>query len=626
MKQHLTIRRHQEEMRLFTRRVIACVVLIFLFALGLVARLIFLQVYQHQFYSTLSAQNFMTIVPIEANRGLIYDRNGVLLAKNTPSFNLVINPSKVKNLAKTVERLQAFINISPHDIEVFQKRLRQSSLHQPIPLRMKLTEEEMARFYVNQYFFPGVSVEARMIRNYTQGELFSHVIGYIGRINEKEAEKIDKVNYSASEYIGKNGIEKQYEDILHGAVGSSEVETDANGRPLRILKENKPTSGQDIYLTIDSRLQQAASDALGDESGSIVVMNPNNGEILAMVSKPFFNPDMFVLGITSKDFQELLNLPEKPLYDRAMRGVFPPGSTIKPFYAIGALDSKVITTDYKIHDTGIFMLPGVSHVYHDHGWQKTGGHGVVDVVRGIIISCDTFFYNVALKLGIRAQDKILREFGYGKATGVDLPNEMDGLVPTPEWKRRVKGQSWYMGDSIVMGIGQGFLLTTPLQLVQGVSIIANRGFKAQPHLLMKSTQGANIMLQPVYPLQPMLTLQDPSIWNLVISAMQQVVMKPGGTAYNSFGGYNAPYQVAGKTGTAQVVNREGGEDQDENTPKAQRNNHLFIAFAPVDHPQIAIAVLYEHNIGAPRLARQVMDAYFHLHAPTSPAPPSNNSN
>ena len=624
MRRRLTIKHHQGEIQLFSRRVIVCAIFIGLFVAALIGRLIYLQVFQHDFFSTLSEQNLMTIIPTEPNRGLIYDRNGVLLAKNVPSFNLTINPSKVKNLSATIQRLQGFIDITPRDLEIFQRRLKQSSPHQPIPLKMKLTEPEMARFYVNQYFFPGVNVETRMIRSYTMGELFSHVIGYVGRINEKEAETIDKINYSASDYMGKNGIEKQYEDILHGSVGNQEVETDANGRIMRVLAENKPTSGQDVYLTIDSRLQQAASDALGDETGSIIVMNPNNGEVLAMVSKPFFNPDMFVMGITPQDFQQLLTMPDKPLYDRGLRGVFPPGSTIKPFYAIGALDSKAITTDFKIHDTGIFMLPGVAHVYHDHGWQK-GGHGIVDVVRGIIVSCDTFFYNVAQRLGIRAQDRILQEFGFGKVTGIDLPNEIGGLVPTPEWKRRVKGESWYTGDSIVMGIGQGFLLVTPLQLVQAVSIIAERGLRSQPHILLKSTQANQTVLQPSYPLQQQVTLEDTKIWDLMISAMQQVVMKPGGTAYNFFSGATSPYQVAGKTGTAQVVNREGGEDQDENTPKALRNNHLFIAFAPVDHPQIAIVVLYEHGIGAPRLARKVMDAYFQTNAAPPKTPPSSNS-
>ncbi|HNB01740.1 MAG TPA: penicillin-binding protein 2 [Nitrosomonas sp.] len=605
----LTIKHHQGEIQLFSRRIIVCSVLIALFVVALIARLLYLQVFEHSFFSTLSEQNLMTIIPTEPNRGLIYDRNGILLAKNIPSFNLTVNPSKVEDLSATIQRLQAFIDITPHDLEMFNRRLRQSSPHQSIPLKMKLTEQEMARFYVNQYFFPGVNIETRMIRSYPLGELYSHVIGYVGRINEKELETIDKVNYSGSDYIGKIGIEKQYGNILHGTVGNQEVETDANGRTLRILAENKPISGQDVYLTIDSRLQQAASDALGDETGSIIVMNPNNGEILAMVSKPFYNPDMFVMGITPQDFQQLLNMPDKPLYDRALRGVFPPGSSIKPFYAIGALDDKVIARDYKIHDTGLFFLPGVSHVYHDHGWQK-GGHGIVDVIRGIIVSCDTFFYNVAYKLGIRAQDKILQEFQFGKPTGVDLPNEIGGLVPTPEWKRRIKGQSWYMGDSIVMGIGQGFLLVTPLQLVQGISLIAEHGIKYQSHLLLKSMQGNQTILQPHYPGEQVVTLNDASNWDYIISAMQQVVMKPGGTAYGFFSGATSPYQVAGKTGTAQVVNREGGEDQDENTPKALRNNHLFIAFAPLDHPQIAIVVLYEHGIGAPRLARKVMDVYF----------------
>lgn len=609
MRRRLTIKHHQGEIQLFSRRVIVCTILIFLFAGLLIGRLIYLQVFQHEFFATLSEQNLMTVVPIEPNRGLIYDRNGVLLTKNVPSFNLTLNPSKIKNIPTTIANLQAFIDIAPRDIEMFQRRLKQSSPHQPIPLKMKLTEQEMARFYVNQYFFPGVNIETRMIRSYLMGELFSHVIGYVGRINEQEQNTIDKVNYSGSEYIGKIGIEKQYEDLLHGTVGSQEVETDANGRTLRVLKETKPISGQDLYLTIDSRLQQAASDALGDETGSIIVMNPNNGEILAMVSKPFYNPDMFVMGITSRDYQQLLNTPEKPLYDRALRGIFPPGSTIKVFYATGALDLKAISLDYKIHDTGLFTLPGVAHVYHDHGWKR-GGHGTVDVIRGIIVSCDTFFYNVAVRLGIRNQDKILQEFGFGRPTGIDLPNELGGLVPTPEWKRRIKGESWYMGDSVPIGIGQGYLLVTPLQLVQGVSLIAERGIKYQPHLLLKSVEGPKTLLQPTYPPQQLVSLEDPSIWNTIISAMQQVVMAPGGTAFNSFQGSNVPYTVAGKTGTAQVVNREGGEDQDENTPKALRNNHLFIAFAPIDHPQIAIVVLYEHGIGAPRLARKVMDIYF----------------
>lgn len=619
MSSRLTIKHHRGEIQLFTRRIFVCTFFVILFMGALIARLVYLQVYQHEFFLTLSEQNVMTIVPTEPNRGLIYDRNGVLLAKNQASFNLTVNPSKIKNLNETVRLLQNFINITPHDLEVFQRRVRQTPRNQPIPLRMKLTEAEMARFYVNQYFLPGVNIEAKMIRSYPMGELYSHIIGYVGRINEKEQETIDKVNYSGSDYIGKIGIEKQYENLLHGVVGSQVVETDANGRPLRVLGENKPVSGQDLYLTIDNRLQQAASDALGNEAGSIIVMNPKNGEILAMVSKPFFDPEMFVLGITSQDFQQLIHLPDKPLYDRGLRGMFPPGSTIKPFYAVGALDSKVITPQYKINTNGIFMLPGVAHVYHDHNW-KHGGFGVVDVVKAIIVSCDTFFYNVAVKLGIRAQDRILQEFGFGKPTGIDLPNEIGGLAPTPEWKRRVKGQSWYTGDTVVMGIGQGFLLATPLQLVQGVSIIANRGVKYQPHLLLKSAMGDKTMLQPAYPAQQLVNLQDPSIWNLVIGAMEKVVMKAGGTAFGSFGGSSVSYTVAGKTGTAQVVNRAGGEDEDENTPKALRNNHLFIGFAPAEDPQIAVVVLWEHGHGAPRMARQVMDTYFQK--PTTPVMPA----
>lgn len=620
MKKRITIKHPQQEIALFTRRAMVCASFILLFSLGLVARLIDLQVLEHAFFTNLSQENFMTIIPTEPKRGLIYDRNGVLLAKNVPAFNLTINPSKIKNINKTIRSLQSIIQITPHDLEMFQRRRKQISAHQPIPIKMKLSEAEVARFYVNQIFFPGVGIEARMIRSYTNGPLYSHVLGYVGRINEKELETIDKENYSASDFIGKNGIEKQYENILHGTVGNQTVETDANGRTLRILKINKPVSGQDIYLTIDTRLQQIASDTLGDESGSIIVMNPNNGEILAMVSKPFFDPEAFVLGITPRDFHELLNLPDKPLYDRALRGVFPPGSTIKAFFAIGALDNKAITTDYKIHDTGLFYLPGVAHVWHDHGWQH-GGHGIVDITRAIIVSCDTFFYNVAVRLGINRQSQILKAFGFGKPTGIDLPNELGGLVPTPAWKRKVKGQAWYAGDTVPIGIGQGFLLVTPLQLVQGIALIATRGISYQPHLLLRATADNQIKLEPKYLPKRQINLQDPKNWNIVISAMQQVVMKAGGTAFNGFGGSTVGYTVAGKTGTAQVVNREGGEDQDENTPKEQRNNHLFIAFAPVDNPKVAIAVLYEHNTGAPRLARQVLDAYFELQQPKKPPQP-----
>lgn len=621
-KKKLTIKNPHREIKLFTRRIIVSVVLVIFFSLGLMTRLFYLQINQHQTFTSLSEQNTITIIPVEPARGLIYDRNGVLLAKNIPSFNLELNPSQTKGgVPDTIRRLQAIISISPKDIEMFNHRRKQSSSHVPIPLRMKLTEAEVARLYVNQYFFPGISIKTRLIRNYPLGELLGHIVGYEGRINAKDMEQIDKINYSDSEYIGKMGVEKQYEKELHGTVGNQEAETDANGRIERVIAEHSPINGQDIYLTIDTRLQEAASQALGNESGAIVVINPNNGEILAMVSKPTYDPAPFVIGITPEDYQTLLNMPERPLYDRAMRGLFSPGSTIKPFYAIGALNFKAITRDFKIHDTGLFYLPGVSHVFHDWDW-KHHGHGIVDVSRGIIVSCDVFFYNVAQRLGANRQDAILNAFGFGKPTGVDLPHEIGGLVPTPAWKRKVRHEGWYAGDTLNIGIGQGTLMVTPLQLAQAVSIIAMRGVRYQPHILLKTMHANQTMLQPHFLPEQRVVLNDPTIWDTVIGAMQKVISSGEGTAHHF--GRDAPYTAAGKTGTAQVVGRANGEDEDENTPKMLRNNHLFISFTPVDHPQIAVAVIYEHMIGPDALARQVMDAYYRIQANpniTSALPP-----
>ncbi len=625
MNKKLTIKNPQIEIKLFSRRIMVSAILVILFCIGLIARLCYLQISQNKFFSSLSEQNTVTIIPVEPTRGLVFDRNGVLLAKNIPSFNLEIDPSRVKNgLWDTIRRLQVIIPISGHDLEVFNHRRKQSSSHVSIPLRMKLTEEEVARFYVNQYFFPGVTIKTRLIRSYPLAELTGHLVGYVGRINTNDMEHINKVNYSDSEYIGKMGVEKQYENELHGTVGDQEVETDANGRIERVLAEHKPINGQDIYLTIDTRLQQAADAALGDESGSIIVINPNNGEILAMVSKPTYDPAPFVMGITSGDYQELLNMPERPLYDRSTRGIFSPGSTIKPFYAIGGLNFKVITKDFKIHDTGLFYLPGVSHVFHDWDW-KHHGHGIVDVSRAIIVSCDIFFYNVAQRLGANRQDAILNAFGFGKPTGIDVPHELGGLVPTPAWKRKVRHEGWYAGDTLNIGIGQGTLMVTPLQLAQAVSIIAMRGIRYQPHVMLRTMLDNQVKWQPRYQPEQRVVLNDPEIWNTVINAMQRVVSSGEGTAHHF--GRDAPYTVAGKTGTAQVVGRANGEDEDASTPKLLRNNHLFISFTPVDHPQIAVAVIYEHSIGPDALARQVMDAYYRLQAnkPANTVPLQNTS-
>lgn len=613
-KKNWTVKDHHQEISRFKRRCIIAAVLIICLALVLVGRLVYLQVYDHEMYSTLSRQNVLTITPIEPNRGLIYDRNGILIAKNLPSFNLSLIPSHITNLKATLAALQKIIPISKEELTLFEKHRSQYPPHQPIPLKVNLTEEQVADFYVDQYRFPGVIIQSQLLRQYPYADLLSNFLGYVGRINQEDLKQIDPVNYSASNYIGKTGIEKQYENELHGQVGYEEVETDASGRTIRTLHRQPPIPGKNIYLTLDVKLQQAALQALGTESGSVIALDPNTGQILAMVSNPSYNPNPFVTGISQNDYQNLLNAPEHPLYNRDIRGIFSPASTIKPFYAFGALSQNVISPNFTIVDHGIFTLPDSKHVFHD--WKK-GGHGIVNVSTAITQSCDIFFFTVAMKAGIVRMDKTLDAFGFGKPTGVDLPRELPGLAPSPQWKKKTIGLPWFPGDTVNVGIGQGYMMVTPIQLAQATEILANQGTLEPLHLLfkMQTVDGKNYMAS-VKPKQ-MFTIKDPKIWHTVIEAMQKVISSPLGTA--SHFGKDAPYTAAGKTGTAQVYGKKDNEeDESPSTPRALRNNHLFISFAPIDHPQIVVAVVMEHATGPDAVARQVMDAYFHIPSKNQP--------
>ena len=616
-KKNWTVKNHKQEISRYKRRCVIATVMIFIISLVLIGRLIYLQVFENQVYSTLSQQNLLTINPIEPNRGLIYDRNGTLLAKNLPSFNLSVIPSNIKNFQATLTELRKIIPITSEELRFFQKHRYQYRPHQPIPLKVNLNEEQVANFYIDQYRFPGVLIESKLLRQYPYSDLLSHVVGYVGRINPDELKEIDKVNYSASDYIGKTGIEKQYENQLHGKVGYEEIETDASGRTIRVLHRIPPTPGKNIYLTIDSKLQQAAMDALGDETGTIIAVNPNNGEVLAMVSKPGFDPNLFVTGISQKDFQDLLNAPDRPLYNRDTRGLFSPASTIKPLYALGGLAQNVISPNFKIVDHGTFTLPNSSHIFHD--WKK-GGHGVVNVSTAITASCDTFFYTLATLAGIHRMDQTLKQFGYGQPTHIDLPRELSGLAPSPAWKKKVKGQAWFPGDTVNVGVGQGYILVTPLQLAQAAMIIANRGKLIPLHLLLKYKDGNGNINVPNFKPKQMIAVKDSKIWDIVIKAMQNVISSPRGTAYHF--GKDAPYTAAGKTGTAQIFGKKGNVEEDQESdkvPKNLRNNHLFIGFAPIDHPQIVVAVVYEHAAGADGVARTVMDAFFQEHLELLPS-------
>lgn len=607
MRKRIPIKNHQQEIQLITHRSLLALFFIVLFIILLVVRLSYLQLYKHDVYTTLSTNNWLDLVPIEPTRGLVYDRNGVLLAENIPIFSLDLIPNEIPNLSATVKALGKLVELSENDLNQFQKQLKQHRRFEGIPLKLRLNEQEVARFTENQHRFPGVQIKARLLRHYPFSESFSHVLGYVGRINAQELTEIDQVNYSASQYIGKLGIEKYYEEELHGKVGYQQVENDASGKSIRILKDIKGIPGKNIHLTLDSNVQLIAEKAMENYRGAVVVIQPATGQVLALVSKPGYDPNVFVQGISQKDYQSLQQSPNKPLYNRALRGLYPLASTIKPYMALQGLDSQVVSPDFTVFDPGWWELPNNGHVFHD--WQHHG-HGTVNLFKAIVGSCDTYFYELASKLGINRMANILTQFGFGELTGIDLDDEVPGVVASPEWKRKVKGMHWYLGDTIISGIGQGYMQATPLQLAYAVATLANRGQRFMPYLLLhEQLPGSAIVPQAPTPLDPV-KLQDPNTWEYVIHAMQAVVDTPQGTAYRF--GHDRTYTIAAKTGTAQVVAKRGDPDEtdkQESLPERFRDHHLFIAFAPADNPQIALAIITENSNRSIETARAIFDYY-----------------
>ena len=603
----LAIKNPHYEKRLVGWRLVASIILVLVLAALLISRLFYLQVINHHYYSTLSTNNLLDTLPIAPNRGLIYSRNGVLLAKNIPSYTLQVTPEKTLGLKGTLGGLQKILPISADDIKAFYRAKRRSRPYQPVPLLFKLTQQQVATFYVNRYRFPGVTVAASLIRYYPLKNTTAQVLGYVGRINATEMQHLDPDNYSATHYVGKVGIEHYFENKLHGTVGNAEVEINANGKIIRDLQRDPPIPGDNLYLTIDAKLQQVAQSAFPkDDAGAVVAIQPKTGQILAMASVPSFNPNDFVVGLNQKQYSNLLYNPLKPLYNRAIHGLFAPGSTAKPFYSIMGLNSGTITPQYQIFDPGWFRLPGTKHIFHN--WKRSG-NGWVNVVKAIYVSCDTFFYELAVKLGIHKVDQALTQFGFGTPTGIEMPGEMQGIVPNPAWKLAHKRTPWYTGDTVITGIGQGFLLVTPVQLAAATAALANRGVLMKPTLLLK-TQLPNGTFVPNKPqVVRTIKLKNPNTWNVVIHGMEQVIKNIHGTGYHF--GRHAPYSVAAKTGTAQVFGHHRDEvNVQTNLPKRLRNNHLFIAFAPIKNPQIAVAVVVEHDDKAASIARKVMDAYF----------------
>lgn len=607
MHKRIPIKNHQHEMNMIAKRLMFCLFVIFIMVAIVTIRLGYLQVTKRDVYSTLSTQNWLDLVPTEPSRGLIYDRNGVLLAENISVFSLDVIPIQVtEDLNKTIQNLSKIISLSENDLSQFNKQLKQHRRFDDIPLKLRLSEDEVARFTENQYHFPGFYVKARLMRHYPFNETFAHVLGYVGRINAQELSEIDPINYSASHYIGKDGIEKFYEEELHGKVGYEEVENDASNKPIRFLKQIKGTSGKNLYLTLDSGLQLAAEKAFNGMRGAAVAIQPETGQILALVSSPSYDPNAFVTGINTKDFQLLQTSTNRPLFNRALRGLYPLASTIKPYLALQGLNLGLTTPTYTVVDRGVFRLNENSIPYRD--WKRIG-HGMVDLAHAIMMSCDVYFYELADRMGIRRMDDILTQFGFGAPTGVDLDDEIPGTVASPEWKQQAKGTRWYDGDTIISGIGQGAMQATPLQLATAAATLANRGERFVPYLLLadESANSAVQEQQPI-PLDPV-KLKDPQIWETVINDMQNVVSQPQGTAY-SIG--RRSFTIAAKTGTAQLFSLRSNRDEvDKQTdlPERLRDHHLLIAFAPADHPKIAIAIITENNNNVVEIARSILDYY-----------------
>jgi len=604
-KHFATLKDTRQEKQLFYSRIVSVMIGIACLALLLIIRLIYLQLIEHTVYTTLARQNQMSLMPVEPQRGLIYDRNGVLLAENIPVYNLVVTPSRVPDLKTTLGELQKIISITDEEVNQFQRQRRLHRRFEAVPLKIKLNEEEVAKFSLDQYRFPGVSIQAEFIRHYPLGSVFAPVVGYVGRINAEELEQVESSNYSATNFIGKTGIEKYYEEKLHGVVGDQQAETDARGQVVRVLSTTPSIPGNNLYLTIDSKLQIAAQKILGKQRGAIVAIEPHTGEVLAFVSNPSYDPNLFVKGINKKDYQALQSNPDEPLYNRALRGRFAPGSTVKPLLSLKALSTGVITPDFTVNDPGWFQLPNSSHIYH--GFHHLA-RGTVNLVKAIAVSSDIYFYTLALKMGIEQIQQGLTDFGFGQPTGIDLGSEANGVVPSPSWKKRTQHQAWFPGDTIITGIGQGYTLVTPLQLAHAVAAIATRGQRWQPHVLLYS-QNAEGQLTKNQPASlGTLTIQN-KIWDVVYAGMRGVVTMPGATASQYF--QNAGYTAAGKTGTAQVFSLKQNQRYNAKmVPMRLRDNSLFIAFAPVENSKIAIAVIIQNGTTpAAQVARQLLDFY-----------------
>jgi len=622
-KRRVIIRNHSAEANLFARRTFFAFLGILVLLIILFSNIFDLQINSYEKYQTRSNSNRIKLLPVAPNRGIIYDRNGVILADNKPIFSLEIIPEDVKDIKVSVARVSQLLDISIEKQNNFFTAVKRKRRFKPIELHSRLSDQQVALFSINQHKYPGMFIDARLKRYYPFADLTTHNLGYVARINRKDANKLKQQgkseNYAATRGIGRFGLEKYYEEVLHGTIGHQEVEVNNQGRIIRTLNYTPPIPGKDLNLTLDIELQMIAKRALSGKRGAVVAMDPRTGGILAMYSNPSYDGNLFVHGISTKNYKKLLSSKDLPLINRAVQG-YPPASTVKPFLAIAGLEGNVITASTRVWDPGWYQLEGLPNKYRD--WLKWG-HGWVNLNKAIEQSCNIYFYNLAFKLGITKISTMMERFGFGDYTGIDIYEESRAIMPSVEWKRARYNQPWYTGETLSVGIGQSYWTVTPLQLTQALTTLVNRGIRKVPHFLTQTKQTITsldgktsqktekILYEPL----PPLVLKQNKNWDLVLSAMHNTVQKVGATAYLPFKG--SKYDAAGKTGSAQLASIKQDEEYDATKIKEnKRDNAMFIAFAPYQNPEIVIAVAVENvakgggGTNAGPVARQIMDQYF----------------
>ena len=626
LQQRISIKDNNAEAALFRRRAMVAMAGVILLTLMLLLNLYVVQVIHHDDYQTRSNDNRIKIVPVAPPRGLIFDRNGELLAENRPVFSLEIIPEQVDDLPKMLDDLIVLLKLDPSAKEDFLKEVQRHRRFNPITLADQLDEVQVATFSVNQFKYPGASIEAYLKRFYPFGDTFTHALGYVARINTTDLKKLDDqgklANYAATRDIGKLGVEKYYEDLLHGQAGYQEIEVNNRGRIIRTLKYQPPVAGKDIYLSLDLRLQRKAQELLAGRRAGLVLMDPKTGAVLALASSPSYDPNMFVRGIRTKEYAALLEDPARPLINRVSQGGYAPASTVKPLLAVMGLNEGAITPFGKFFGGPFFQLPGSSHKFRD--WKKWG-HGWLDVYRAIEVSADTFFYDLAYRTGIDTMNKYMTAFGFGNYSGLDIYEETMGVMPSRDWKRLRRKQTWYLGDTISVGIGQGYWTATPIQLARAHSILTQHGHNVIPHLLKSVREGDGHQEPFREPTDQALVVKDDNYWKVAMEGMYRVINGAEGTGRKAFA--NTPYKAAGKSGTAQVIGMKQDQKYDAHRLKEEhRDNALFVAFAPYEDPKAVVTLILENAGGgstqAAPVVRQILDAYLVEPKPETESVPS----